>query len=62
MAKVTLTFPNGRPFTVDPANVRQVLGGSHAQVYFHKGMDITVRETREQALEKITAPKEKRRK
>lgn len=58
---VTLTAISGRPLRVDPKSVRQVLGNSHAQVYLDSGIDFEVRETRDEALERITAPKCKRR-
>ncbi len=60
MATVTLTTLSGRPLKVDPSNVRQVLGTRHAVVYLTSGIDVMVRESRDLALDKITAPKRRR--
>jgi len=57
MAMITLTTLTGRPLKINPDKVRQVLGTSRAVVYLANGIDVEVRENRNEALDKITAPK-----
>ena len=60
MATITLTTLSGQPLKVDPNTVRQVLGTDRAVVYLASGIDVEVLENRNEALEKITAPKRRR--
>ncbi|MBI4134566.1 MAG: hypothetical protein HY471_00460 [Candidatus Sungbacteria bacterium] len=59
MATVTLTAPNGAPVKIDPRNVIQILGAARTIIQLRSGHMPEVRESREEALDKITAPKKR---